>query len=247
MKKIIAKKPIKTTQNLEGQTFFRFRCFTNFMLGSMILMLPVTLNAQKDVTQFLGVPIDGFKSEMLKKLKDKGYESSAGNKDVLVGEFNGTDVNIHIVTNNNKVYRIMVADANGMNEGDIKIRFNTLCQQFHNNKKYLSLSDSTVSKYTINDDEDISYEMLINNKRYEAVFYQKTADYDSLTLERNNLLKKEPFNDVDKDRLRTILAKMLDDNNFNKVVWFMIREHYGKYYIALYYDNKYNKANGGDL
>ena len=32
----------------------------------------------------------------------KGYTSSPLDKDVLVGEFNGADVNIHVVTNNNK-------------------------------------------------------------------------------------------------------------------------------------------------
>ena len=34
---------------------------------------------------------------------------------------------------------------------------------------------------------------------------------------------------------------------FNKSVWFMIAEMYGKYHIVLYYDNGYNKANGEDL
>lgn len=32
-----------------------------------------------------------------------------------------------------------------------------------------------------------------------------------------------------------------------KHVWFRIEEYYGKYYIAMYYDNEYNHANGEDL
>lgn len=32
-----------------------------------------------------------------------------------------------------------------------------------------------------------------------------------------------------------------------KSVWFMISEQYGKYYINIFYDNEYNKANGEDL
>lgn len=32
-----------------------------------------------------------------------------------------------------------------------------------------------------------------------------------------------------------------------KPVWFMISESYGEYYITMYYDNEYNKANGEDL
>lgn len=30
-------------------------------------------------------------------------------------------------------------------------------------------------------------------------------------------------------------------------VWFMISEHYGRYGILMYYDNKKNQANGEDL
>ena len=33
----------------------------------------------------------------------------------------------------------------------------------------------------------------------------------------------------------------------NKSVWFMIAERFGKYYICMYYDNEYNKADGEDL
>jgi len=210
-------------------------------------MLPAILYAQKDVTQFLGIPVDGYKPEMLKKLKDNGFTSSAIKKDVLVGEFNGVDVNIHIATNSNKVCRIMVADANSISEADIKIRFNKLCQQFQNNKKYFSNSDSSVSKWALSEDEDISYELSVNSKRYEAIFYQKPANYDSLNLESSILLKKEPLTDTEQDRLSTIWAKMLDENNFKKVVWFMINEHSGKYYISMFYDNEYNRASGEDL
>ena len=32
-----------------------------------------------------------------------------------------------------------------------------------------------------------------------------------------------------------------------KPVWFRIVEHYGKYYITMYYDNEYNHVDGEDL
>lgn len=212
----------------------------------MLLILPVTFYAQKDVTQFLGIDVDGNKSEMIQKLKDKGYTISPYKKDVLIGEFNGTDVNIFIVTNNNKVCRIMVCYANTMNETDIRISFNKLVQQFQNNKKYIPLPESTVSKYNIPEDEDISYEISVKSKRYEALFYQKTSDYDSLAIEIGNLYKKEMLNDSDKERLSVITKKMVDDS-LNKSVWFMISESYGKYSISMYYDNEYNRANGEGL
>lgn len=32
-----------------------------------------------------------------------------------------------------------------------------------------------------------------------------------------------------------------------KPVWFIISDFYGKYYITMFYDNEYNRANGEDL
>ena len=32
-----------------------------------------------------------------------------------------------------------------------------------------------------------------------------------------------------------------------KRVWFRINELFGEYYICMYYDNEYNRANGDDL
>ena len=81
--------------------------------------------AQHEVTKFLGIPVDGSKSEMIRKLKDKGFKTSSVNKEMLEGEFNGKDVWLTVVENKDKVYRIAVFDMNGVtNPGEIKIRFN---------------------------------------------------------------------------------------------------------------------------
>lgn len=72
---------------------------------------------------------------MIQKLKGKGYTISPNKENVLVGEFNETDVNIFIFTYNNKVRRIAIADANPTSETNIKCRFNNHLQQFQNNKK----------------------------------------------------------------------------------------------------------------
>lgn len=213
----------------------------------ILLILPVALYAQKDVTQFLGIPVDGSKSEMIQKLKAKGYTISPYDKDVLVGEFNGTEVYITFATNNNKVCRIGVTNVNSVGETDIRINFNNLIQQFQNNKKYLPLPDSTISKYNIPAGEDVSYEILVNKKRYEAAFYQKTSDLDSLQIEMSNLNKKETLNDTDKERLSEVIGKKIEESIVNKVVWFTISKFNGKYSISIYYDNKYNSANGEGL
>lgn len=85
-----------------------------------ILAYAIACMAQDDVTKFLGIPVDGTKSEMTQKLKAKGFKANAYDKDVLEGQFNGGSVNVYIVTNRDKVCRIMVCDKNSVDESSIK-------------------------------------------------------------------------------------------------------------------------------
>ena len=39
----------------------------------MLLLTSMTISAQNDVTKFLGIPVDGYKSEMKKNLTAKGF------------------------------------------------------------------------------------------------------------------------------------------------------------------------------
>ena len=185
------------------------------LLVILTIIFSCTVNAQ-DVTKFLGIPVDGSKSEMIQKLKAKGFrELTYEDETILEGEFNGHDVNVYIVTNKDKVYRIMVCDANTVDARSIQIRFNNLCEQFKNNPKYFSAGD-----YTIPDEEDIPYEMTVHDKRYEAVFAQKSSAGD------------------------------IDPSAVNRLVWFVVSKapsSYGKYVIMMFYENGYNKANGEDL
>ena len=188
----------------------------------LLLLASATVYAQKEVTKFLGIPVDGYKSEMIQKLKAKGYKYNS-TTDCLEGEFNGKEVQISVVTNNNKVYRIAVFDKNYTSETDIKINFNKLCSQFERNEKYFSIKEDQ----TISEREDISYEMSVNNKRYEAAFYQKLE------------------NEVDYTDVDNAISAL--ENMEKKSVWFMIDERYGSYRLLLFYDNGYNQANGDDL
>ena len=212
---------------------------------TMLLISSLFIYAQQDVTKFLGIPVDGSKSEMIQKLKAKGYTSSPLDKDVLVGEFNGADVNIHVVTNNNKVYRIMICDVNNIDERAIQIRFNRLCEQFVNNSKYSSLP---LEEYMIPDDEDISYEITVHKKRYEAVFYQKTDEtFMAKQIEAAfpQYTKEQLANPS--EELRAEIVNFVTQYISKKAVWFMINERLGKYCITMYYDNECNNANGEDL
>lgn len=217
---------------------------------SMLFVCVTALFAQNDVTKFLGIPVDGSKSEMIQKLKAKGFQYNS-KLDLLEGEFNGRDVEISVVTNNNKVYRIMVMDKIGSSESDIRIRFNTLCQQFENNKKYVSFDD-----FILPEDEDISYEMTINNKRYEAAYFQQLEINDSIAFANEAklaLLSKyteeqlaNPTEEMRQEFREATFSYMMD-LYLKKSVWFMINEQFGEYYIIMYYDNGYNQANGEDL
>lgn len=224
------------------------------MISWIMAMFAITMCAQRDVTTFLGIPVDGYKSEMKRKLIAKGYvPKKVGTDECLAGEFNGEKVNIFIGTNNNKVYRIYLGDEKTRSEADIKIRFNNLVSQFKNNKRYMSLDD-----YTLSESEDISYEMKVHNKTYEARFYQKPdmEKLDTLALQmqvRDEILQKytpeqleNPTEEINEEA-RRIATRLGVDIVFKKPVWFRICEYYGEYYIAMFYDNEYNHANGEDL
>lgn len=141
------------------------------LLSLTLLMLSVAMYAQNEVTKFLGIPIDGTKADMIQKIKAKGFSYNA-QEDCLEGIFNGEKVYVSVQTNKNKVWRIAVADKTGRDEGQIKIRFNKLCQQFDDNPKYYSLKG--IQK--LSDNDDISYEMTGHHKQIQAVYYQLPYD-----------------------------------------------------------------------
>lgn len=145
-----------------------------------MIVLAAGLHAQNEVTKFLGIPVDGTKSEMIQKLKAKGFTYDQ-KEDLLEGEFNGEKVLIAVQTNNNKVWRIAVLDKRSRDETKIRIRFNNLLSQFENNSKYASHESNAM----LEDDENINYGITVKKKQYEADFIQKQAD-GSINL--NNLV-----------------------------------------------------------
>lgn len=213
---------------------------------AVLLAFSLAMYAQKDVTKFLGIPVDGTKSEMIKKLKEKGFTESSNGDDILEGEFNGTDVYVSIVTDNNKVWRIGLADRNMTNETNIRIRFNNLCQQFKNNKNYMPFS----TDYTIPDDEKIGYEILVNKKRYEANFYQcpdTTLFIQTIAQKYANKQSADSLTEEQKEKILSDITSYVAKLTLKKSVWFIISEIYGQYYITMFYDNEYNHAQGEDL
>ena len=218
------------------------------MMIAMIISF-ASFAQNKDVTKFLGIPVDGTKTEMKQKLIAKGFvPKKMGDYEWLEGEFNGRDVKVYICTNNNKVYRIMLADKNNVDEAQIKIRFNRLVEQFENNKRY-----SAFGEYSISNEEDISFEISVHNKIY-AARYSQDPDFENIGAKIQTAIEekysaeelKNPSETVKND-IEDITNKIGLANLLMKHVWFRIAEDNGEYCICMYYDNEYNHANGEDL
>ena len=136
------------------------------VLSTIFAVFSVCAFAQTPI-KFLGIPVDGSKADMIEQLKAKGYEYDSSH-DWLFGEFNGRQVVMIVATNNNKVCRIGIMDMNTTDVAQIKIMFNNLYYQFLNNGKY-ELRDGK----PLSDSEDISYEMTVHKKQYDASFVPK--------------------------------------------------------------------------
>ena len=180
-----------------------FNDMKRFLLTLALVLTSVSAYCQNTI-KFLGIPIDGTKKEMIAKLQAKGYEYNSYS-DAFTGEFNGQNVIIQVQTVNNRVWRIAIIDDFGRDETNIKIRYNTLYEQFLNNAKYKLANGEKLTEK-----DDISMGISVDKKRYEAVFSFK-------------------------------------DNSTNGCVWYMIAKEYGKYKIAMFYENFDNAANGDDL
>lgn len=224
------------------------------LLAIVVLVLaPLLAGAQqqKDVTKFLGIPVDGTKAEMIQKLKEKGFRADPHIEDDLLGEFNGSNVRVIVQTNKNKVSRIIVSDYNGSSETTVKIKYNNLCSQFEYNPRYISASETA---QTIPEEEDISYEISVHDKRYDAVFYQvpESADFRQPDTVKGGEQIKDYMSQYEEQKKKGNINVAILLGNFildtmKNVVWFTIKEFHGEYMIVIYYENGYNMANGEDL
>ena len=238
----------------------------SFIIG-ILIMCSTVFGQSESTLKFLGIPVDGSKSEMVKALKAKGfeYDSESG---FLIGNFNGKKSQIAIAENHGKVYRVVIFNADTYDEGQIKVMFNNLIHQFENNDKYFYIFPND----PIPEDEDIHYEILVHKKQYIAEFrYNPLYGNDELrdrlvneAVEEHKLFLEENKDEKtiggityeefysDKDNYNQLISsavglKVIQMSMSNNSIWFTIFEHYGKYYIGIYYDNLINSPNGKDL
>lgn len=215
-----------------------------------MLVLSISMYAQREVTKFLGIPVDGTKSEMIRELKAKGFKKDYDSVSDLKGEFNGREVDLSVMTNKDKVWRIVVSDVSLLDETQIKIRFNKLCQQFRNNPKYIVVKDVIISN-----DECLSD----NIDSYEAAYYQKQGSfnvYDSQRIRDLCMVKygTKKIKDLSEEQRENLYREYVDEDALGhqkRLVWFkIVKIQLGEsvmYSLAMYYENGYNEANGEDL
>lgn len=236
------------------------------ILFILFLFLSLLLNAQDYTVKFLGIPVDGTKKEMISKLKKKGFKYDRNN-DYIEGRFNNHDVLVFINTYKDKVWRISVADKYVLSdETNIRIRYNQLIDQFEKNNKYTSL---LYDNNKIEEDEDISYEIKIKHKRYQANFTQGYSTDEMIDLYNDEeYFNKWLSNYYTKHKLDSLYSVSENEEDFeerirnsfvishsalnfvfdnNNTVWFMIGEQNNSYYIVMYYENNKNEPKGEDL
>ena len=142
------------------------------LLALLLLTASLAVYAQSNVTKFLGIPVEGTKSAMIQKLKTKGFVYNQ-KLDYVEGEFNGIRVHIDINLQGGKVWRLAVVEKDSHDESQIKTRYEKLCEQFERNPKYLPLSVDTLPE-----SKDLSYELVVHKKKYQAIYIQLPMEED---------------------------------------------------------------------
>lgn len=254
----------------------------------LLLVASLTIQAQVDLSaiknlyesdftpQFMGIPVDGTKADMIDAIKAKGfkYDQEYG---FFTGEFNGRSAHVFIHTNHDVVDRIMVTYSS-IRESQIKNEYNSLLRQFKRNTKYIEL----IENEPIPESEDISYEMTVHRKDYQSVFFYlpTTISIPALSKatkelivairngekieeleELNSDLDVDAFNEIKdaKDESWEAFMNLSNEEWEDAVkfiffgeerpnsIWFSISEYLGEYSINIYYDNEANRPNGEDL
>ena len=144
------------------------------LIALLSLVSLVSFGQNEGALKFLGIPIDGTEAQFAAKLKNKGFTYSTVSEGYK-GQFNGKPVDVYIHTNHNLVDRVYVAFPYTTEEG-IRVEFNRLLGQFKDNNKYMDLSMNE----EIPADDDISYEITVKNKRYQASFCYFDPDRDPI-------------------------------------------------------------------
>lgn len=139
--------------------------------------------------------------------------------------YDGTDSCAIVVPIRRYCQRVAIINKTPYSEAQIRLQFNALVRQFKNSTKY-----DNVEEYipTIDESEDINYEMSMNHKEYEANFYQKSRiEGDSIKWKEQfklSLLKEVPNATVEniEDGCKVMFEFGKLIGKMEKHVWFKI-------------------------
>ena len=212
------------------------------------------------VVKFLDIPVDGTKSEMISRIKEKGFGYYSG-KDCLYGKYNGKYVDVFIETNHGAVYWVIVKYYTG-SEMNVIDEYNELLEQFNRNKKYITPRENV----KIPRGEHIAYEMSMNHKRYSATYYYlspdvfttEEADRIRAVMDRVRGASRDSIKAHSSDIAISLLPEDWSDEYLmeyntkwptllNGQVWFAIVPDDGEFTITINYQNVNNSPDGEDL
>lgn len=144
--------------------------------------------AQREVTEFMDIPVDGPIHEMKANLLKKGFvpAETLGNN-IMTGEFNGRNVMLSIEGHKGQTYSVNVMiHVSGVENA--KVLANLFYMQLSQSCKYLSakgIKDSFIA-----DDEGGDRNIFLNDKAYYETFYQVFTDSDDLSMFKGFVIKE---------------------------------------------------------
>lgn len=155
---------------------------TNHFLSSMkikflvlftSIFFSLSISAQREVTTFMGIPIDGTTENMIRELNNKNFkllsQHGYNGNIIMEGMFNGDWAQIMIFHNRNLVHSIVVSiRLTGAKAA--KTAFNHIHAQMSRSWKYWPHQDSSIPY--IPNNADIDYELRCDNDKYKLDFSQ---------------------------------------------------------------------------
>lgn len=229
-----------------------------------------SLATPKNVIHFLGIPVDGKKSEVSAKLQTKGltpvYHNPAIKErliskglctniidtTILSGKMDNEDKIIQIMDHNGKVYRIIISDENPSDETSIKAKFNKLCRRLLASEDYIPYT-GTFPDFEIPENEKIT----LAQKRYTVTFFQLPPGVTHTMVHQEvNTGIEETYKKARSLKLTTSEGEAMISNFIKATVekhqqrrlWFLITSvREGEFRLVIFYDNVYNLPAGEDL
>ena len=157
----------------------------NFLIV-LILLFAATAPAQ-EVIDFMGIPIDGTKADVLAKLKEKGFRET-DNPNTLEGMLDDIPVEAIVLENTRvNVYGIELRHEMGCDEAEAIERYNSLLLKFRNDPKY-----NDGFSELIPEGEPIAQRLRSDTNVYTAYFTQAGSHgYVHVKLRKTNNWKDE--------------------------------------------------------